>query len=133
LEKFIQIETRKILHGFCGKREYFTRLVKLPHEYANDGISKPLKKVTINGKIVDASESIFTPCSYVINECNYEDSSEELGSLELLSYRGKFTEQATENDIVMVRGTLEEIVKPDETLHRIVLGGKGDYLIPIDS
>jgi predicted nucleotidyltransferase len=50
---------------------------------------------------------------------------------QLLSYRGKFTEQAEKGDLVGVRGTLEEVVIRGERSFRVILGRKGDYMIPL--
>ena len=51
---------------------------------------------------------------------------------QLLSYRGKFTEQAVKGDRVEVRGTLEEVVIEGQRLFRVILGRKGDYMIKLE-
>ena len=47
------------------------------------------------------------------------------------SYRGKFTEQVKVGDKIKARGTLERVNQENKIFHRLILGGKGDYLIPI--
>jgi predicted nucleotidyltransferase len=49
---------------------------------------------------------------------------------ELLSFRGKFTEMTRVGDVVEARGALE-VVGGEEKRYRVVLGGKGDYLVPV--
>ena len=48
-----------------------------------------------------------------------------------MSFRGKFTEQAKEGDVVEARGTLEEVEYSDRAIYRVILGGRGDHLVPI--
>jgi len=47
-----------------------------------------------------------------------------------MSYRGKFTEQAREGEVIEARGTLEKVEYRDRITHRLMMGGRGDYLIP---
>jgi predicted nucleotidyltransferase len=131
LKKFCSLEIRKILHGRVDNRDYFFRLLRLPHEVKVEDNSRPLGIVRLRATISDAKGAIFTPCSYGIEDCEYLDSCGLPIASELLSYRGKFTEQAEEGDMVKVRGTLEEAVSRGERSFRIVLGRKGDYLISV--
>jgi predicted nucleotidyltransferase len=51
---------------------------------------------------------------------------------ELMSFRGKFTEQTKKGDLVEFRGTLEEVKQVNQKKYfRVILGGTGDYLIPV--
>jgi predicted nucleotidyltransferase len=132
LRKLSALETQKILHGRVDGRDYFFRLLKLPHEVEIEDVSKPLSVVRLNARITDAEEAIFAPCSYQIEDCKYLDSRGLPIASQILSYRGKYTEQAVKGDIVEVRGTLEEIVTMGERSFRVILGRKGDYMIPIN-
>jgi len=132
LEAFAGLEIQKVLHGLVEGREYFLRLVKHPGEVEEESSSKPLGEVRMMATVVDADDSIFTPCTYGIEECSYHGNSDLPESSQLLSYRGKFTEQARVGDRVEAKGTLEEAVIGGRKVHRVVLGGPGDYLVPVE-
>lgn len=122
---FSGIESSKVLHGTVRGREYFVRLL-IPDD---ESVSEPIKRVTIRARVTDASKSVFNPCIYGVAQV----SGSEGQVTELKSYRGKFTEQAQEGDLVEARGTLEKVQGEDGVYYRLMLGDKGDYLLPIDS
>jgi predicted nucleotidyltransferase len=124
-------EVQKILHGRVDNRDYFFRLLKLPQEVEIEDHSRPLSIVRLTAKITDAEAAIYAPCSYLIKDCEYLDSHGLPIPSQLLSYRGKFTEQAEKGDLVELRGSLEEVVIRGERSFRVILGRKGDYMIPL--
>ncbi|MGD2201064.1 MAG: hypothetical protein PVJ38_05490 [Candidatus Bathyarchaeota archaeon] len=132
LDLLTLIEQRKVLHGLVDGRDYFVRLVKLPQEFEEE-YSQPVGVVSLKGVVGNISDSIYTPCIYRIKGIHFLGGFRGPEPSELLSYRGKFTEQAEEGDIVELRGTLEKAIREGQTVHRIVLGAKGDYLVPVDS
>lgn len=129
-EKYIPSEARKVLHGLVADRDYFVRLVLKPWEFERETVSRSLGRVVLTATIVDTEYSIFTPCTYHIEDYSYTSRSREPEVTQLVSYRGKFTEQARKGDMVEARGTLEEVVYRDRTVYRLMLGGKSDYLVP---
>jgi predicted nucleotidyltransferase len=131
LNKLSTLEIQKILHGRVDNRDYFFRLLKLSHEVEIEDHSRPLGVVKLKARITDADEAIYAPCSYRIEDCEYLDSRGLPIPTQLLSYRGKYTEQAEKGDLVEVRGTLEEVVIRGQRSFRVILGRKGDYMIPI--
>jgi hypothetical protein len=132
LKKLGSSEVKKILHGRVDSRDYFFRLLKLPQEVEIEDHSRPLSVVKLTARITDAEEVIYAPCSYLIEDCEYLESRGLPIATQLLSYRGKYTEQAEKGDLVEARGTLEEVVIKGERSFRVILGRKGDYMIPID-
>jgi hypothetical protein len=126
----LEAEAGKVLHGKVDETDYFIRLVPSPQEYRREIKSKPLGKVTLNVKVVDAGMSIFTPCIYIVDDCSYVEPSSGPEVTLLASYRGRFTEQALEGETVEVRGSLEEVTYPGETVHRVMLGDTMDYVVP---
>ena len=125
LDNFSGIESSKVLHGLVHGREYFVRLLM-----ADDGsVSKPIKRATIKARIFDSSRSIFNPCIYGVTQVLGDTGNIKVS--ELKSYRGKFTEQAQEGDMVEARGIIEEVHGEDGIYHRLILGGNGDYLLPL--
>jgi predicted nucleotidyltransferase len=126
----LETEADKVLHGKVDEIDYYIRLVPYPQEYKRELKSKPLGKVTLNVKIGDTDKSIFTPCSYVVDDCFYIKPSFGPKVTQLVSYRGRFTEQVIEGQTVVVHGSLEEVVFPGETIHRVILGDTSDYIVP---
>lgn len=124
-------ESRKVLHGLVDGREYFVRMVRRPEEYDYELTSKPVGRVKIRATVTSAREGIFTPCTYLTEDCEYIDPEEGPVVAHLNSYRGKFTEQASEGEVVEVHGSLEEVQSKEGILHRVMLGGRGDYLVPV--
>lgn len=131
LEKFKEIEILKVLHGYVTSRDYFVRLVKWPREVEPEIRSKPIGKTRLRGFIVEAHDSIYTPCTYRVKDTVFIDTPFNYDVSELLSFRGKYTEQVMKDDYFEARGILEEVEYKNRTAHRIILGGSGDYLLPI--
>jgi len=123
LETLRGVEKAKVLHGLVYGRDYFIRLIR---DSEADEASVPLGAVTVRATVADGEGWIYTPCLYRV------DGAMAQGHVvtELLSFRGKFTEMAVEGDVVEARGALEE-VGGGEKRYRVVLGGKGDYLVPV--
>ena len=89
---------------------------------------KNLGRIAIKGKIIDSSESIFTPCSYSINCSNVIEQTPKVKDMkknlisEIASFRGRYCEQAIKDEKVFVVGKLEEITyKQRESHYRILL------------
>jgi uncharacterized protein len=121
-DRFSGIESRKMLHGLVHGCEYFIRLLVPDDKY----VSRPVKKATIKAVVTDDSGSIYNPCIYGVEPVNESHSITELKS-----YRGKFTEQVKTGDLVEARGTIEEVTGPDGVFYRLMLGGSGDFLLPV--
>jgi len=133
LEKFKEIEIDKVLHGYVNGRDYFARLVKWPREVEPEIRSRPIGKARLKGFIVEAPDSIYTPCTYRVKDTVFIGTQFNYDVSELLSFRGKFTEQVIKGDYFEARGILEEVEYRNRTIHRIILGGSGDYLLPISA
>jgi predicted nucleotidyltransferase len=123
LEPLRGVEKAKMLHGLVCGRDYFMRLIRDREE---DEASRPMGAVTVRAKVTDAEGAIYTPCLYRVEGA--EAQGHEVA--ELLSFRGKFTEMAVEGDVVEAHGTLE-VVGVGVKRYRVVLGGRGDYLVPV--
>lgn len=127
LEPFRTIECEKVLHGLVGDVDYFIRL--LVDEYESN--SEPICKVNISATVVNTSLAIYTPCIYGVKEVLIEDEPPDHIITELKSYRGKFTEQVKIGEKIKARGTLEKVNRKNTFIYRLILGEKGDYLIPV--
>lgn len=129
LALFVQSEMRKVLHGLVGDRDYFVRLVPSPSE-VEEVVSRMLGRAVLRATVVDSERSIYTPCTYLVEDCSIQGGGRGPEVTQLVSYRGKFTEQARKGEVVVARGTLEEVEYRDYTTLRLMMGGRGDYLIP---
>ena len=130
LDKLADIETGKILHGIFDERDYFIRLI--PETYNHSEASWPIRQIKLTATIGDDKEKIFTPCRYKLDTVHSITPEIEYMPSELISFRGKFTEQVSEGDLVEAKGTLEKVTSNQEVSFRVVLGGKGDYLVPLN-
>ena len=128
LKELTEIEKRKVLHGLVLGKDYFVRLLRYEEPPYP---SVPRGKVIIRARVTDSSESIFTPCKYFVSEVETLSGPVSEDITELMSDRGKFTEQALAGELVKIRGSLEEVHEPDGTHFRLFLGDKGDYLLPL--
>jgi len=127
LKELAEIEKRKVLHGTVMGTDYFVRLLRDEEGHP----SRPLGVVTFRARVSDSSESIYTPCRYAVEKVETLSDPIQVNPTELVSYRGQFTEQAEAGDLVRVRGSLEEVQGPGGTSFRVILGGPGDYLLPL--
>jgi predicted nucleotidyltransferase len=125
-----RIENRKCLQGIFGTHHFFIRLVKRPYditEYFGQIVSENLGPREIQCMIVNDRESIFTPCTYRVESSNLPELKR------IISYRGRFTEQVSQGDIVKAKGRLEHVsnLYSNETYQQLVLGeNPSDYMIP---
>jgi predicted nucleotidyltransferase len=131
---FERVESRKVLQGKFKARDYFIRFVKDWNEidekygeicYKNVGYSK------IKATIIDNSEAIFTPCSYKISSAEILEGV-HFPVEEIVSFRGRFCEQARKSEVVIAQGKVEKVMdyRQDREFHRLLLGNKpSDYMI----
>lgn len=144
-EEFTWLEGRKVIQGRFRGCEYFIRFVKDPVEIDDrygDRRYTSLGQAGIEAVVADASEAIFTPCTYRVEGVRFKappqspptfggktDGLEVNDLREIASFRGRFCEQAMEGERVQAKGKLERVVAMEgEVYHRLLLGGRGDSL-----
>jgi predicted nucleotidyltransferase len=124
--KLIEIEMNKVLHGLVHGVDYFIRLLK---EDSNSSTSIPIRKVKFRGTVYKSDE-IFTPCNYRLK--NIDDvNSLGIKTIDIVSYRGKFTEMTKCGDFVEVQGKLEKLLVNGGIFYQVILTEMDDYIIPI--
>ena len=132
---FSSLESRKILQGIFRNRMYFIRLLKYDKQIEYGRLKfKSLGKVIVRAKIVDTSESIFTPCTYSIEVLEVaEGDRRALLAIKLYSLRGRFCELVWDGAEVLIQGRLEQCIDldSDETYYQISVNDPGDIIIPI--
>ncbi|MGQ9459848.1 MAG: hypothetical protein ACUVRA_01265 [Candidatus Bathyarchaeaceae archaeon] len=133
-EDFVRTESRKRLQGKFMGRDYFIRFVKDWNEieekygailYRSVGYAK------IKATIVDDSEAIFTPCHYKIGNVEILEGTSIESIEEIVSFRGRFCEQARNGETVIAQGKIERLQKAEGREHyRLLLGNKAsDHMI----
>ncbi|MHA1272503.1 MAG: hypothetical protein ACTSQP_09790 [Promethearchaeota archaeon] len=131
-EKFLFSERRKKHQGIFKDREFFIRYIKSPNDWGGtfyDFKYKNYGRITLMAEIVDATDSIFTPCSYQINPLKIIDikniGQQEIRKDEIIeaaSFRGRFCEQAIEGEKILIEGKLEKVYyKTNREYFRILL------------
>ncbi|MHA1240583.1 MAG: hypothetical protein ACTSQU_07285 [Promethearchaeota archaeon] len=129
-EHFLKSEIRKLHQGKFRGTDFFLRYIKSPEDWKGnfyDYKFKNLGRIEIKAKIIDSTDSIFTPCSYkikgieitdknlMINKINLEDITE------INSFRGRFCEHAKDGENVLVKGKLEEVIFKGNQKHLRIL------------
>jgi len=134
-EDFVKVESRKVWQGKFMGRDYFIRFVKDWEEvkekygdvkYKNCGYAK------IEAVVIGDSESIFTPCTYKIENVKVVEGPSFQPIKEIVSFRGRFCEQARKGETVIAQGKLEHVTdyRKHTEYFRLLLGNKpSDYMI----
>ena len=125
---FIHSERKKVIQGRFRDRTYFIRFLQEPHEFGEsygDRQYTPLGRVEIEALVTDHHNSIFTPCSYKIAGARSIDGETIPEITEIVSFRGRFCEQARAGDTVYASGTLESVTHlAGRVWHRLILGSE---------
>ena len=134
-EQFAKIEERKIMQGEFKGVDYFLRFVKDWYETAENYGEKiyiPVGRARIKAQIINNDEAIFTPCRYLIDDVSFLQGNLVYPLTEIVSFRGRFCEQARVGEHVVAQGTVEKILRPNDNVHhyRLILGGNPeDFMI----
>lgn len=134
--QFSKIESKKFLQGKFGSREYFIRLLKTPTEFGEkygDRTYLPMGTIELEAEIENNGESIFTPCTYSLTSCSIKRYEKNVDVKEVVSFRGRFCEQAEAGDKVFIRGKLEKVTYSSGEFYRVIVGeSREDLLIPLN-
>jgi uncharacterized protein len=134
-EDFAIVENRKAFQGKFMGTDYFIRFVKDWSEigerygdvcYRNSGYAK------IKAKIADSTESLFTPCTYQLQDVEVIDGPKLSPITEISSFRGRFCEQAVNEETIEAQGKVELVTnkKTGSESYRLILGNKPtDYMV----
>lgn len=131
---FIRLQSRKVNEGFFAGVPFFIRLIKgrgETEELYGDTTYKLLGKVTIRFRVSDDGDAIFTPCRYAIEDVSFVEGAGEFDVREVVSFRGRFTDQVRTGERATAKGRLEHVVpRNGKSRHRLTVGGEaGDYLL----
>ena len=135
-EVFVAHERRKMFQGTFQEREFFFRFVKdwdeIKEKYGDFNYA-PVGQAKIEGVIIDDSERLLTPCTYRIDNVKFLEGRNVSWVKEVVSYRGRFCDQARNGERFVAFGKLEKVSSNTETYHRLLLGGsRFDYMFVRD-
>jgi uncharacterized protein len=135
-DDFVKIEKDKVMQGQFRGRSYFIRFLREPaetRESYGDFYYTPVGQAGIRATVTDASESIFTPCRYPLAAVQGVEGAAVKDVAEVVSYRGRFCEQAQAGDRIQARGTLERVQAKDGSVwHRLLLGNHPEDIMLAD-
>jgi predicted nucleotidyltransferase len=128
-EDFAEVESRKAFQGKFRETDYFVRFVKdwsQVKEKYGDVRYKNCGYAKITATVADYSEGLFTPCTYRVEDCKVIDGLEVEPILEIVSFRGRFCEQAIIGERVVAQGKVERVTdaKQSREYYRMILGNK---------
>jgi hypothetical protein len=135
---FGRSQARKVNEGRYQGREYFVRFVKWPDEIGEtygDCHFQPLGRVTVRMRVTDDRDALFTPCRYRVERVTLVDGAPVDDLHQVVSFRGRFSDQVRAGEWAIARGSLERVIPRDGgqsggICHRLVVGGQaGDYLL----
>ena len=133
-EDFVRTDSRKVSHGKFMNKHFFIRFVKDLNEISEQYgsiIYKPEGNAKISATIVDDSEALFTPCTYKLVNVQTIEGTKTKPIEEIVSFRGRFCEQAKSGETVIAEGKLERVQQKGKRDHfRLLLGSKpSDHMI----
>ena len=129
-EDFLKSEKRKLHQGKFKDIDFYIRYIKSPQDWEGnyyDSLYKNYGRIKLKAVILDATSSIFTPCSYKIEVSkileNHLASQDYIieDITEINSFRGRFCEQAKKGEEIFVEGKLEKTFFRNKEYYRILL------------
>ena len=132
-EDFVRTESRKLLQGKFHERDYYIRCVRdwteTPEKYGTVQF-RAVGEAKIQATVTDDSDMIFTPCAYKIGDVHVLQRKKARPVREIVSFRGRFCEQARNGEKVVARGTIESVKTKEEEYFHLILGNKpSDHMI----
>ncbi|MDR3575233.1 MAG: hypothetical protein P4L50_15345 [Anaerolineaceae bacterium] len=125
-EDFIRSEQNKVNQGRFSERVFFIRFLKEPEETGEaygDYRYVPLGRAEIEAAVTSDDDTIFTPCSYPLADVHILQGSSANDLRKIVSFRGRFCDQAKAGDLIRAGGTIEQVIhKSGNTWQRLLLG-----------
>jgi 2-amino-4-hydroxy-6-hydroxymethyldihydropteridine diphosphokinase len=125
-QEFAEMERRKVNQGRFRERTYFIRFIKNTVD-ADEAYGQlrytQVGRAEITASIADDREAIFTPCKYRISDVCSPEGRALTNLTEIVSFRGRFCEQARTGESVAASGVLEMVQSSGgRTWQRLLLG-----------
>jgi predicted nucleotidyltransferase len=135
-QQFLRTESKKSFQGKFMGTDYFVRFIKdwkeIEEKY-RDIQYKNVGHAKIQAVVADDSESIFTPCKYVIRDATFVEGPKLEPISEVASFRGRFCDQARKGDSIVAQGKVEKVTnqKGDEYLRLLIGNERSDYIVVV--
>ena len=125
-------ERRKVLQGKFMSHDYFIRCIKdwaeISERYGDERCI-PLGNCSISAGVSDDTECLLTPCRYMLREVKVLTGHARHKPGEVVSFRGRFSEQVRSGERVFAQGRLELVRSGRSRYFRLVVGeGRTDAL-----
>jgi len=138
LRELLEIAERRWSQGFYGGRYFSLHPVRGDGEIGEEYGRRLYRRVgVVEGEalIQDASEGLYTPAIYRVEETTLRGEVEGVSEVEeVVSYEGLFSGIFEEGDPIGFRGILERVEEGDEAYYRVVIGAAssdGGYIKPL--
>jgi predicted nucleotidyltransferase len=134
-EDFVRVESRKAFQGKFNGVDYFIRFVKdwnQINEQYGDVLYKNCGYTKITATVADDSEVLFTPCTYEIENVEVVEGVNVQPIREIVSFRGRFCEQAKNGESIVAQGKVERVRdrREEREYYRMILGNMpSDYMV----
>ncbi len=133
-EDFLTTERRKVLQGKFQDHDFYIRCIRDWHEVEErygDVVYRNVGYAKVEATVVDAAEALLTPCRYSIDNVHVLEGQAPGEVTEIVSFRGRFCEQAEQSEVVVAQGKVETGEKKNgTTFFRLLLGNKpSDFMI----
>jgi predicted nucleotidyltransferase len=133
-EDFVRTDSRKVSHGKFMGRDFFIRFVKDWNEVSEQYGTITYKqegRARINATVSDDIDAIFTPCSYKLTDVRILEGPNIEPIEEIVSFRGRFCEQARRGETVIAEGKLERLQQERKHEHyRLLIGNvPSDHMV----
>lgn len=136
-ERFTRGERSKVLQGKFRNTDYFIRCIKEWNELQEvygDREYCQVGRARVRGRVCDDSEAIFTPSTYQIMDVEVVGGTVGRAPVQIVSFRGRFCEQAHAGERIIARGTLEKVLSKHGETHRLVIGENSrDFLTVVET
>lgn len=129
---------RRWNRGVFEGKDFSMHPVKVEEEVKErygEQVFKPLKIVTVKGVVADASDAMFMPSTYQLDEVESLEGGWVPKRLTITSYEGLYADIAREGENVKARGKLEKVLNKGGRVegYRLLIGspeaGGYDYLV----
>ena len=134
-EDFKRVEERKSNQGLFDDTPFFIRYLKdwgeVDERYGEYQIRR-LDYAKITAEVLDASQAHLTPAIYLLKDVHVLSGPSWLTVDRLITWRGRFAEQAYEGEAIIAQGYVEEYLHKGGVLRQMVVGEEPeDTILPI--
>lgn len=134
-EDFVKLEQRKSNQGLFKGTLFFVRYIRDWGEIGEQYGCYSIRRVgyaRISARVADASEAHMTPAQYILEDVTVLSGPSRLTVDRLISWRGRFAEQASEGEEVVAQGSVEEVLSDGAVFRQMTVGEERvDTILPL--